>query len=179
MPNKFIDRTGERHHEWLITDYRGWRDVDILSTTNNYFKSGVTYSDVKRNRIKNPLIPSVYGVGFLGVGDHKAFIGGKTTRIYETWRHMLYRCYKSNAKAYEGCCVSSEWHNFQQFCEDFPNLEGYDLWLNNKNYQIDKDLKIPGNRVYCKNSCKLVSQKENTAAGVRPSLRKNGGSYAS
>lgn len=44
MPNKFTDRTGERHHEWLITDYRGWRDVDILSTTNNYFKSGVTYS---------------------------------------------------------------------------------------------------------------------------------------
>ncbi len=115
----------------------------------------VRNSEIKNRSVKNPFFKSVYGVGFLGIGDYKSIINGKKTRVYHAWASMLQRCYdpKFIAKkpTYQGCIVCKEWHNFQVFAEWFTSQVNYD-----KGYQLDKDLLIDGNKIYSPNTCVLA-----------------------
>lgn len=73
---------------------------------------------------------------------------------------MLGRCYcpKEQLKnpTYVGCSVSEEWHNYTNFKQ----------WFNEQEYQddchLDKDIKVPFNRVYSKDTCLLVPAEINT-----------------
>lgn len=115
-------------------------------------------SHLKAGAIKDPHYPSVLGVGFFGEGDYSA----KTHPVaYQAWRNMLVRCYcdKYQLKnpTYKGCSVDDEWHNFQNFAE----------WLeknnprNTKKLELDKDIKVDGNKVYSSETCLLVTRAEN------------------
>ena len=74
---------------------------------------------------------------------------------------MIQRCYSNKHrrvyKSYEGCSVIRDWHNFQNFAEwfyaNYPK-DGLD-------YQLDKDIKIPGNKEYSPSACSFVSASEN------------------
>jgi hypothetical protein len=123
--------------------------------------------NIKRNYIKNPNTPNKYGVGFIGQGEHKSSIKNKITKEYNLWSMMIRRCYDINYKKQtvgcENCTVDERWHNFQNFCEDIPFLDNYNFWLiDNNNYQLDKDVKVKGNKIYSKDYCKFVTRKENT-----------------
>ena len=52
-------------------------------------------------------------------------------------------------------------NNFQNFCSDIIELENYDLWKTNKGWELDKDIKVKGNKTYNKNNCMFVKKKEN------------------
>ena len=104
----------------------------------------------------------VYGVG-INDADYivEATAVGRRRRcpIYRTWRSMLERCYskKFHAKypTYVGCSVVPEWHRFstfRQWMEEQP-------WEGN---QLDKDILIPGNKVYGPETCVFVSRQLNT-----------------
>ena len=87
-------------------------------------------------------------------------------RLYDAWFRMLERCYKiefqehGHNKSYKGCSVDLHWHNLQQFAKDVlemsPRFE-QQAWL-----EIDKDLKYPGNKIYSKDTCLVISYKVNS-----------------
>lgn len=124
---------------------------------------------IKDGIIKNINFPIVYGVGFLGVGDNLATINRKPTKEYKCWSGMMQRCYSEEYQvkrpSYIGCVVDERWHNFQNFCDDIKELEGYNEWKNSikeKEYALDKDIKIKENKIYSKDTCMFVTTSQNS-----------------
>lgn len=103
----------------------------------------------------------IYGVGTNSRGKYKAKADGKITKSYGTWHNMLKRAYcpKTHAKqpAYLGCSVADEWLEYQEFAEWFENHEYSDY-----GYQLDKDLLLPGNKIYAPDRCAFVPRQLNT-----------------
>lgn len=103
-------------------------------------------------------IKKVFGVG-INTSDRNTTLeyrNGKRIRcpIYTQWKDMMRRCYdpKIHQKmpTYIGCTVGEEWIDFKYF---IPWYEDQDP---PPNYQLDKDLLIPGNKVYSPDTCILV-----------------------
>lgn len=119
------------------------------------------YSAIYRGEMKNPYHPSVYGVGYVGEGSHIVGSGEKVSREYRVWKSMLCRCYYGYYQAarptYIGCSVAQEWHNFQNFADWYTSHRNY-----SKGYDLDKDLKFLGNKVYSNETCDLVPSFINT-----------------
>lgn len=91
------------------------------------------------------------------------YIGGKQhgTRSFSKWNSMMHRCKEPSKRgwpSYEGCEVSEEFSDFQQFTDWHIAQVGYAL----ENYQLDKDILITGNKVYSPSTCLLVPQALNT-----------------
>ena len=113
---------------------------------------------------RNKYTPSVFGVGYTGVGRHPThhYPQCSDTRPYSIWRAMLRRCYyvSNSNTGYPDCGVEKEWLNFQVFADwyeiNYPGDGG--------RYQLDKDIKIPGNKVYGPDACMFVTQQENLKA---------------
>lgn len=105
-------------------------------------------------------IKKVYNVGVYEKGIHRSRIKGKHTAAYDTWVAMLQRCYDKKLHernpSYSSCVVAEEWHNFQVFASWFNKhyIEGY---------QLDKDLLIPGNKIYSPDTCSFIPQEVNLA----------------
>ncbi|WP_417669375.1 hypothetical protein [Pseudoalteromonas tetraodonis] len=130
------------------------------------YKVITSSSHIRNGKVLNRFKPKVHGVGYLGVGPHKAL---KTNDAYTRWAHMLQRCYSgySCCSSYSECTVCDEWHNFQNFadwhCENYPKDGG--------KYEIDKDIKNPGNKVYGPEACLFVTRKENASAANAKTYR--------
>lgn len=74
--------------------------------------------------------------------------------FYQAWASMMKRCYSANVQAefktYSGCSVAPEWRKFSAFRE----------WMNRQPWegnQLDKDILVPGNKVYGPDTCVFVS----------------------
>lgn len=120
------------------------------------------YQAFLRGNVKNPYDRSVFGIGCLGEGPYKTRNGQANTVYYSVWMAMLQRCYvekyKTKYSAYHGMCtVCDEWLNFQNFA----------AWYIENHYEVsgrlhlDKDIKVPGNKVYAPDVCLLVPQRIN------------------
>ena len=149
--------TSNNDGKFRIINYKNAKAVSVEFIGTGY--STLTQSvHIREGRVKDRLVPSVCGVGFLGKGSNKPSKNGKTTKKYEVWSHMLKRCYceKTQKKqpTYIGCAVDVSWHDFQVFSEWFDNnyIDGYHL---------DKDAKIKGNKIYSPEACVFISQTEN------------------
>lgn len=148
---------------------RPYFQIKFLKTgyiTNSSEKSILSKS------IKDHLNPSKYGVGYFENSNSKIY----NKKAYKKWDAMLSRCYNKNNVQYKnyggnGCFVCDRWHSFKNFVEDLPNIDG---WNQNKFekglLQLDKDIKIKGNKIYSKENCSLVTQKENMK--IIPSVMK-------
>jgi hypothetical protein len=104
----------------------------------------------------------VYGVG-TNDADYvvEPLINGKRDRcpVYRAWKDMLKRCYSSKCHArqpaYSGCSVAPEWLNFMVFRS----------WMLKQEWQgmhLDKDMLLPGNKIYGPDACVLITAKLNT-----------------
>jgi len=131
---------------------------------------GITLTADTRQRMHG----SVYGVGINDLVDdpnyHTAKYDyssqGKKRMVwkcpfYQRWKGMLYRCYTSKyAPAYEGCTVSEEWHLFSTFKK----------WMESRSWEgkhLDKDILVPGNKVYGEDTCLFVSRKLNNLLHIQ------------
>lgn len=109
---------------------------------------------------------TIYGVGIKDVDYNvtlSKFIENKHKHIwvcpfYSCWRHMLGRCYNKkrliNRPTYNNCSVDCDWFYLSKF----------KFWMENQNYKgkfLDKDLLIPNNKVYSKNTCLFISHSLN------------------
>lgn len=155
--------TGSRHD----TARRGWVIVMAYHNANNvevYFENTgyptKTSSHSLRNGadLRDPLAVTVFGVGRIGTGPHSAHANGVDTPAFRIWRAMLRRCYGDEHRpTYEGCSVCAEWLDFQTFAGWFE--------LNYRSgYELDKDIRIPGNKQYSPGACQFVTKQQNLAA---------------
>lgn len=150
-------------------------------TYNNFivqFEDGILVtalsSNIQKGVVHNPCYPRVCGRGFMGQGIWAHNAKENFPKQHSTWVGIFHRCYDEkkliNHPTYRDCEVSKRWWNFQNFCEDIQHLEGYTEWLTSttpREYHIDKDAKIKGNKVYSKEGCMFLLGSLNTAqAGV-------------
>jgi hypothetical protein len=139
--------------QFKVVNYIDCMNVEVEFISTGY-KVTVEASHVRRGQIKDRLLPSVYGVGFLGDGKYKVSVNRILTKSYIAWRGMIGRCYypklQETNPTYIGCTVDESWHNFQNFAKWFDEnyIDGY---------QLDKDIKIKGNKVYSPETCSFVS----------------------
>ena len=157
-----IDRTNEigvnnNGERMIIIRYGYRRDIDVQFDDGTIVEHRA-YKDFLKGSIRNPMTPSLFGVGFIGKGRFKPHDGnGKPTKCYEVWKDMLRRCYDSKYQekkpTYKGCRVCQEWWNFQKFAEwyysHFYEIEGQIM-------NLDKDILCKGNKVYSANTCVFV-----------------------
>jgi len=143
--------------ELLVTKYVNAFTVTVLFPTGF---SKITRSDhILSGKVRDPYAPSLYGVGFIGVGKYLASKAKICTPAYERWSAMLQRCYSpllhEKFPTYTDCTVAKEWHNFQIFAEWY-----YANVL--PEYELDKDILVDGNKVYSQSTCLFVSTQKNT-----------------
>ena len=171
-----------------IIKYRNCDDIDVqFMDSYGYIRQHITTGNFKNGKVKNPYDRTVYGVGMLGVGRHKARKDKNGMHVkYLEWKTMLERCYANNGKhpAYYGICtVCDEWQNYQIFAD----------WFEEHYYEVkgrlhlDKDILVPGNKVYSPETCVLIPQRINmlfmnmgNAAGLPNGIRQtSAGRYSS
>lgn len=139
----------------------------IVRFINTGYEKEVYISNIRSGQIKDPHHPCIFGVGYLG-----GVIQDK--RSYAKWRGMIGRCYDPKNQRYEtygavGVTVCEKWHNYQNF---------HEWWLGNvgenPDWEIDKDLKSSGVKVYSPETCILIPPSLNSAMSnyTKPSIVK-------
>lgn len=156
LNNTYITNQG---YEIEIIKYYSYKNL-IIKFKNDY-SVRTNMVSVNNGTIKNPFHPSVYGIGYLGVGDYKASKNRKHTKCYSVWVGILRRCYNENerhkAPTYKDVTVCDEWHNFQNFAKWY-----YNNWKKYmQDWNIDKDILIKGNKIYSSETCAFVPKEIN------------------
>lgn len=123
----------------------------FVECIENGYTTTVRYDALRDGRIKNLLKKSVFGVGYIGVGEYSK---KSHPKAYKKWHSMIDRC--SNHINYKNVTVCEEWNNFQNFAKWFDEnyIDGYHL---------DKDLLQQGveNKVYSHKTCIFLPKKIN------------------
>lgn len=136
-----------------VSKYNGALDIDVVFQDGT--KVNTRACEFKSGSIKNPNYPTVFGVGYIGVGSHKSCDSQcRITPCYNSWSAMLNRCYGKNKQAsYENVEVCNAWHNFQTFAEWY-GLNSVGGW------ELDKDL-IGNGKLYSPENCCFLPKELN------------------
>lgn len=143
-----------------IIAYRKNSDIDVVFEDGTIV-SNKSYSEFKIGGIRNPNYRTLFGVGFIGVGEYSSTTHKKQ---YATWKNMMTRCYSikyhQKRPTYKDCYVCDEWHNFQNFAKWFDE-NYYDV--PGDKMSLDKDFIIKNNKLYSPNTCIFIPSKINSA----------------
>ena len=166
-----LNNNGER---MVIIRYGNCDDIDVQFDDGTIVEHRI-YGHFKKGNIKNPMTPSLFGVGFIGKGRFKTkHANGKPTKCYIAWTNMMQRCYdpkyQEKHPTYKGCRVCKEWWNFQNFAEWY--YEHY-YEIENEKMALDKDISHKGNKVYSADNCVFVPQFINKLFVKRDNSRGN------
>ena len=149
------DRYENKAGLWLeVVCYNNAKSVLVKFDLTGYEVS-TQASKIKSGSVKDVMSPYLYGVGFFGSKQRSL---GDCRKSYDTWRHMMYRCYDEMSSethpTYDGCTVCDEWHNFTLFNQWYSDnyIDGHHL---------DKDVRVDGNKVYSPSTCKFITIAEN------------------
>ncbi len=122
---------------------------------------------LKKGIVHDKYSPSVAGKGILGDAEN---IDVKS-QVYTSWVGMLKSCYAfsdHNPRAkinYGDCSVG----------DDFLYFPNYIAWFNKQivkpGWQLDKDLLVPGNRIYSPDTCIFLPRSLNTFLTIRKNDR--------
>lgn len=130
----------------------------------------VTTNQMHSGSIKDLKLPKIYGKGFIGMGEYSS----KLNKLaYQTWFDMLRRCYcpkrLKQRPTYQDCTVCEEWHNFQNFAVWYYAQ----LPSTTEKWQLDKDIKVSGNKLYSPETCLMVTGEANNIKAHEKSYRLN------
>ena len=154
--------------DFKILKYNNNRDVEIRFLKTGY-ETSVQLTNIRNGYVKDPYSPSVFSAGILGT-KYLTTINGVQTKEYDLWVHMLERCYSDTYKkkhpTYEGCEVSDNFKSYEYFYEWCHKQVGF-----NKEWHLDKDLLIKGNKVYSESTCVFIPQEINKVLVKRGALR--------
>ena len=155
--------------DFKIVKYNDSGNVEIQFTNTGY-ETVARLGSIRNGEIKDPYLPSVFGVGMLGT-KYPSKVNGVETKEYMLWKDMLKRCYNDSFKkknpTYEGCEVSDNFKSYEYFYEWCHKQIGFD----NEGWQLDKDLLIKGNKVYSEDSCVFVPKDINLLLTKRTASR--------
>ena len=160
---EFVNNSGQ---ELVVLSKRG-KKVKVQFKDTGYTTEAYI-NNVVAGKIKDPYSKSFLGIGYLGEFEKVSY----WKQAKQLWSNVMKRCY--NPKDYMGyygeAFVDPRWHCFANFLSDLPKLENFSKWLDGKQngvpYNLDKDLKFPGNKVYSREACMFVSEYENKSAGA-------------
>lgn len=157
-----------------IVEYNNSLDIVIEFQDKYKTKIHSCYHHFLSGNIKNPYYPSVCGIGMIGV-KYPSRENGKHTKEYQTWIHMLKRCFNENVKkkqpTYKDIICCEEWLLYENFYEWLHSQENFNKWLNGDGWCIDKDIIVKGNKIYSKETCCLVPNYVNVLFTKRESCR--------
>ena len=167
--------TSNEGYEFTIVEYNA--NYDLIVEFNDKYKARVhtKYQSCEKGSVKNPYHKSVCGVGCLGLMEN----GDKPTlgKPYKTWTAMIDRCYNENNKYYKnygakGVYVDESWLIYANFLRDVQDIPGYDVWIINNGYALDKDILSSEIPYYSKHTCQFISVSENVSE-MRKRVTKN------
>ena len=146
--------------DFKILKYNGYGNVEIQFLKTGY-EMVARLGDIKNGSIKDSYLPSVFGAGILGT-KYPSKVNGVNTKEYEIWCNMLRRCYSDSFKkkqpTYEGCEVGDKFKSYEYFYE-WCHIQ---IGFANKDWQLDKDLLIKGNKVYNESTCVFIPKDINS-----------------
>jgi hypothetical protein len=148
--------------EMTIINYINNSDIDIQFSDGTIVRH-VQYYAFTKGGIRNHNIPSYLNKGYLGYGKYKARINKIKTEEYIKWGSMLTRCYSEKLQErrnYIDCKVCEEWLNFQNFAKWYNENKYY--IPDNEKLELDKDIKIKGNKIYSPETCILIPKRINS-----------------
>lgn len=145
----------------FVIGYKNNRSV-VVAFYEPFYITTCELGDLKKGKVKNHLKPSLYGVGYVGVGEYSS----NNKRAFGLWVSMLKRGYSEDFKnlcpTYKDVKVCDEWlcfQNFAEWCEGQKFFEAKDD--KDKSYQLDKDILVKGNKIYSPETCCFVPQEVN------------------
>ena len=162
MEIKVGDRfTTNKGCDVVVVEYVQADKIIVEFTDSNKHRVVTTKTVLLKGDIKNPFVPLLFGVGYMGVGRHKAKdgasrLGFKRIQSYSAWANMLSRCYDpcyAHPERYTHVVVDKNWHNYQVFAEWYT-----DQLKNNKfdgQLCLDKDI-LSDEFVYSASTCCLI-----------------------
>lgn len=164
-----ISRVGESKYNnqgclMTIVEDNDSSNIIVEFEDENRTRVVAQYCNFKSGSIKNPFHPSIYGVGITG-DKYPRSINCKMTKEYDTWIHILQRCFDDRLKEKQPsyidkeCC--DEWLYYPNFYEWLHNQPNFDKWYSGKRWAIDKDILVKGNKVYSPDVCCLIPQNVN------------------
>ena len=129
-----------------------------------YTQQGLTCQGKVRSNPNAPRIRKtrslVYGVGILDVSvscRHPSVVD-----YWRRWTSMLGRCYSKKTtkhhQSYIGCSVAPEWFSLTAFIH-WVDTQPEKNW---RDLELDKDITVPGNKVYGPATCAFVTHKINS-----------------
>ena len=155
--------------DFKVLKYNNATNVEIQFLKTG-FETVAQLGNIRNGNVKDPYLPSVYGVGILGT-KYPSTISGRNTKEYILWKHMLRRCYndayKKKRPTYEGCEVSDNFKSYEYFYEWCQKQVGF----RNSGWHLDKDLLIKGNKVYSEDTCVFIPAEINTVLVKRTASR--------
>lgn len=124
----------------------------VTSTSSNLNQDKIfSCGCEKRNKDK---------VAGIGIYDGKPFASNNTPLEYKYWHNMLHRCgnvsIKEKYNTYENAYCVKDWEYFSGFKDWFSRQ------VHDQGYQLDKDILIPGNKIYSPDTCALIPYWLNT-----------------
>ena len=145
--------------DFKILKYNDSYNVEIQFLKTG-FETVARLGHIKSGSVKDPYSPSVYGVGITGT-KYPISEGGRNTKEYDLWNGMLRRCYSDALKkkypTYIDCEVSDKFKSYEYFYEWCHKQIGF----SNKDWHLDKDLLVKGNKVYSENTCVFIPREIN------------------
>ena len=146
--------------DFKIVKYNDSDNVEIRFVNTGY-ETTVRLTNIRNGNVKDPYLPSVYGIGISGT-KYPITINGTLTKEYTLWQSMLRRCYSDTCKnkrpTYEGCQVSENFKSYEYFYEWCQSQVGF----GNEGWHLDKDLLIKGNKFYSESTCVFIPSEINT-----------------
>ena len=150
--------------EFKILKYNDTANVEIQFLKTG-FEMVTQLWNIKNGKVKDPYLPSVYGIGVLGT-KYPSSVNSVQTKEYGLWKRMLERCYsdvyKKRQPTYEGCEVSNNFKSYEYFYEWCNKQIGFDNDGNGNPFHLDKDLLVKGNKVYSEDSCVFIPHEINS-----------------
>ena len=155
-------------------DFKILKYNDSANVVIQFLKTGyettVRLTNIRNGNVKDTYLPSVYGIGVFG-NKYPSRVNGVKTKEYKLWHSMLVRCYSDTIKkkhpTYEGCEVSDNFKSYEYFYEWCHSQIGF----GNKDWHLDKDLLVKGNKIYSEDSCVFIPQEVNTLLTKRTNSR--------
>ena len=142
----------------------------VIQFLETGFETVVQLGNIKNGEVKDPYLPSVYGVGVLGT-KYPSEVNRVKTKEYVLWKSILQRCYSDGFKkkhpTYEYCEVGDNFKSFEYFYEWCNKQIGFGV----EGFELDKDLLIKGNKVYSESTCVFIPSEINLLLVKREASR--------
>lgn len=123
--------------------------------------------NLAQGKVCDRRVPTVYGVGYLGMETKLPARGHPLRKLYDLWANMLKRCYGPYKGRYPNASVDPRWHSFAVFVETVAGVPGFEDWESDTSWCLDKDTRVPGNRVYSLDTCVFLPAGQNVQDALK------------